>query len=159
MRNAMPFLAVIALSALFVSGCAGPENKLGRGLSNTYEIVRMGDMRRAYEQSVINDNGGLAETDGGWREYSGTGYTTGVIRGFDRSITRTGLGLYEVITFPIPPYHPVLTGYLTPGPTYPESFAPGRMSDPTFDTDTYTGFSGGDVAPFFPGSRFNVFDN
>ena len=28
-----------------------------------------------------------------------------------------------------------------------------------FDTDTYTGFSGGDVAPFIPGSRFRVFDN
>jgi hypothetical protein len=28
-----------------------------------------------------------------------------------------------------------------------------------FDTDTYMGFSGGDVAPFIPGSRFRVFDN
>ena len=28
-----------------------------------------------------------------------------------------------------------------------------------FDTDTYTGFSGGDIAPFLPGSRFKVFDN
>ena len=33
------------------------------------------------------------------------------------------------------------------------------MSDALFDTDTYTGFSGGDVAPLFPGSRFSVFDN
>jgi hypothetical protein len=28
-----------------------------------------------------------------------------------------------------------------------------------FDTDTYVGLSGGDVAPFMPGSRFKVFDN
>ena len=158
MRNALSLLALIALAAIFGSGCTGPENKLGRGLSNTYEIVRMGDFRRSYEQAVINDNGGLAHVDGGWRSYGSTGYTTGIIRGFDRSITRTGLGIYEVITFPIPPYHPVLTGYLTPGPTFPESYQPGRFADPTFDTDTFTGFSGGDIAPFIPGSRFNVFN-
>src|SRR5271163_1957765 len=115
MRNALPLLALIALAAFFGFGCAGPENKLGRGLSNSYEIVRMGEMRRAYEQAVINDDGGLTKVDGGYRAYSGTGYTTGIVRGFDRSITRTGLGLYEIITFPIPPYHPVLTSYLTPG--------------------------------------------
>jgi putative exosortase-associated protein (TIGR04073 family) len=159
MRNAMPFLAVIALVALFCSGCAGPEDKLGRGLSNTYEVVRMGDLRRAYEQSVINDQGGLAHVDQSWRSYSGDGYTTGIVRGFDRSVTRVGVGLYEVVTFPIPPYHPVLTSYLTPGPVFPESYTPRRISDPTFDTDTYTGFSGGDLMPFIPGSRFNVFDN
>jgi len=31
------------------------------------------------------------------------------------------------------------------------------ISDPLFDADTYVGFSGGDVAPFVPGSRFSVF--
>jgi len=28
-----------------------------------------------------------------------------------------------------------------------------------FDTDTYVGYSGGDVAPFVPNSRFKVFDS
>jgi hypothetical protein len=54
---------------------------------------------------------------------------------------------------------PDLDKYLTPGPVYPDSYKPGLVSDSLFDTDTYTGFSGGDVAPFIPGSRFSVFDN
>ena len=145
MRNAPLFLAVIAFAALFGSGCAGPEQKLGRGLSNTFEIVRMGEFRRSIEQSEVFD--------------PGTGYTTGAITGFDRSMARTGLGLYEVVTFPIPSYGPELTDYLAPKPVFPESYKPGRFGDRLFDTDTFTGYSGGDVVPFIPGSRFNVFDN
>ena len=49
----MPFLALAALAAVFTSGCAGPEQKLGRGLSNTFEIARMGEMRRSVEQTAI----------------------------------------------------------------------------------------------------------
>jgi hypothetical protein len=30
---------------------------------------------------------------------------------------------------------------------------------PVLDTDHSMGFSGGEVAPWFPGSRFRVFDN
>ena len=146
MRNALPFLAVIALAALFGSGCAGPEEKLGRGLSNTFEIVRMGEMRRSIEQAEIFDP-------------NGPSFTTGLVNGFDRSMARTGVGLYEVVTFPIPSYGPICTDYLSPNAVFPSSYTPGRMTDPMFDTDTYTGFSGGDVAPFIPGSRFRVFDN
>ena len=91
----MTLLAVIAFAAMFVTGCAGPEQKLGRGISNTFEIVRMGDMRRSIEQNEIFD------------PYDG--FTTGMVSGFDKSITRTGVGIYEVVTAPIPPYHPVLT--------------------------------------------------
>jgi len=36
MRKAMPFLALAALAALFVSGCATHEPKLGRGIKNYY---------------------------------------------------------------------------------------------------------------------------
>ena len=84
MRNALPFLAVIALAAVSGSGCAGPEEKLGRGLSNTFEVVRWGDLRQSTEQSQI----------------FGGSWATGFVSGFDRSITRTGLGIYEVVTFP-----------------------------------------------------------
>jgi putative exosortase-associated protein (TIGR04073 family) len=142
----MPFLAVTALAALLTSGCAGPEQKLGRGMSNFYEIVRMGEMRRSIEQTVVLDS-------------PGTGYTVGAVRGLDRSLARTAVGAYEIVTFPLPPYGPVFTHYLKPEPVFPESYKPGRLSDPLFDTDTYTGFSGGDVAPFIPGSRFKVFEN
>jgi len=146
MRNVIPLLAVAVLSALFTSGCAGPEEKLGRGLNNTFEIVRMGEMRRTVEQTAIFDS-------------PGAGYTTGVIRGFDRTMTRTGLGLFEVATFPVPPYGPRLTKYLSPDPVYPSSFKPGLPASALFDTDTYTGFSGGTIAPWIPGNRFSVFDN
>jgi len=142
----MPFLAVVALAALFTSGCAGPEEKLGRGMRNTYEIVRMGEMRSSIEQTSVFDS-------------PEDGMTTGMIRGFDRSIARTGLGIYEIATFPIPPYGPSFTKYLSPEPVYPESYKPGLLSDSMFDTDTYTGYSGGDVAPWLPGSRFRIFDN
>ncbi len=133
-------------AALLFSGCAGPETKLGRGVSNTFEVIRWGDMSRTIEQTALF--GSPSE-----------GYTTGMVRGFDKSVSRIGIGVYEVITFPIPPYHPIATRYLTPGPAYTASYQPGLISDPLFDTDTYSGFSGGEVAPWFPNSRFRVFDN
>ena len=142
----MIFPLVAVFAALFAAGCAGPEQKLGRGVSNSWDIIRLGEMRRTVEQTSI-----LESPD--------EGYTTGVIRGFDRTVARTGLGIYEIVTFPIPPYHPVATKYFNPHPVYPESYKPGLISNPLFDTDTYTGFSGGDIAPFVPGSRFKVFDN
>ncbi len=143
MRNV---ISLLALAALFTSGCAGPEQKFGRGMSNTFEIVRAGEMRRSIEQTAVFES-------------PSAGYTVGAVRGLNRTLARTGLGLYEIVTAPFPPYHPIWTSYLSPGPVYPESYKPGLISDSTFDTDTYTGFSGGDVAPFIPGSRFRVFDN
>jgi putative exosortase-associated protein (TIGR04073 family) len=142
----MLFLTAGTLAALFTSGCAGPEQKLGRGVSNLTEIVRMGEMRRSVEQTSVLDSPDI-------------GYTVGTVRGFDRSMARTGVGALEIVTFPLPPYGPMFTSYLKPEPVYPESYKPGLVSDSLFDTDTYTGFSGGDVAPFIPGSRFKIFDN
>lgn len=146
MRNVMSFLALTVLVVVFTSGCTGPEQKLGRGMRNTWEAVRLGDMRRSIEQTSVFES-------------PADGYTTGLISGLDHSIVRTGVGVYEMVTFPIPPYHPVLTRYIAPEPVSPESYKPGLMSSELFDTDTYTGFSGGDVAPFIPGSRFKVFNN
>jgi putative exosortase-associated protein (TIGR04073 family) len=146
MRNVMSFLALAALAAVFTSGCAGPEHKLGRGMSNTFEITRMGEMRNSVEQVSVFES-------------PSAGYTYGAIHGFDRSMARTALGVFEVATFPLPPYHPIFTRSFVPHPVYPTSYEPGRISEGLFDTDTYMGFSGGDVAPFIPGSRFRVFDN
>ena len=86
-------------------------------------------------------------------------YTTGFIRGFNRSLARTGIGIYEMVTAPFPPYDPVFTDYLTVNPVFPESYKPHLLADPTFGPDTSLGFSGGDIAPIFPGSRFRIFDN
>jgi putative exosortase-associated protein (TIGR04073 family) len=145
MRKLIFLLGVLAAAA-GLTGCTGPEHKLSRGLDNTFEIVRWGDMRRTVEQSAV---------------FSGPNYSYsyGLIHGFDKSITRFGVGVFEVVTFPIPSYHPICTNYVAIHPEYPESYRPGLISDSTFNTDTYTGYSGGDVAPFIPGSRFKVFDN
>ena len=146
MRKSFSLLGAVLLTGFLAAGCAGPEKKLGRGVNNMLEIVRMGEMRRTVEQTALFDS-------------PDTAYTTGVIRGFDRSMARLGLGLYEIVTFPIPSYDPICTGYLAPDPVYPDNYKPGVLADSNFATDTSVGFSGGDIAPLIPGSRFRVFDN
>lgn len=146
MKKPVSLLGAVLLLGLLASGCAGPEKKLGRGLSNMYEIIRMGDMRRTMEQTAVFET-----TD--------STYAYGMVKGFNRSMTRFGLGLYETITFPIPSYDPVCTNYLTPHVVYPDNYKPRIMADSLFATDTCIGFSGGDVAPMIPGSRFRIFDN
>ena len=159
------FPLVAAALALFAAGCNGPEQKLGRGLSNTYELVRWGELRRSVEHATVEP-------------LPGYGYY-GLIHGFDRSLQRAGIGIFEVATFPLPTptYGPPSYWYMDPlknpvdlqsvfteklfqpDPVFPSSYKPGLLSDSLFDTDTYTGFSGGDVAPWIPGSRFSVFQN
>lgn len=146
MKNNVSLLSVVLLLGLLASGCAGPEKKLGRGLSNMGEIIRWGDMRRTIEQSALFET-----TD--------STYASGMVKGFNRSMARFGLGLYETFTFPIPSYDPIWTDYLTPHVVYPDNYKPRLMADSMFATDTSIGFSGGDVAPMFPGSRFRIFDN
>ena len=146
MRNTLYLLGSCALLALLGAGCAGPEEKLGRGFGNMTEIVRQGEFDRAVEQDGI-----FYGTD--------TGVTTGIVRGVDKTLVRTGVGVYEIVTFPLPPYRPVMTDYLSPKPLYPDDYAPRKWSDAIFDTDSMDGFSGGDVAPWFPGSKFRIFDN
>lgn len=145
MRKTLPLFILVAIVASLGSGCASAEKKFGRGMRNTFEIVRMGDFRRSVEQSSLFDG----------PEY---GYTTGFISGLNRSFARTGIGIYEMITAPFPPYDPVATSYLTPEPVYPDNYTPSLMEDSMFATDTNLGFSGGDVLPMVPGSRFRIFD-
>ena len=136
--SAMATLAV----GVFATGCAGPEEKFGRGIGNVTEFARMGEIRRSMEQTAI------------W-EGADKAYTTGVMRGINRSLARTGVGVYEIVTFPFPPYDPV---FLPSDPVYPDSYAPGLLADPVFGPDAQLGFSGGDIAPMIPGSRFRVYD-
>jgi putative exosortase-associated protein (TIGR04073 family) len=160
--NTLALVAAVALTA----GCAGPEKKLGRGIMNVTEFTRLGEVRRSMEQTHLWEN-----TD--------SAYTTGLIRGVHRSLARTAIGVYEIVTFPFPSYGPLMTSKdpiypdanmrnrsypfggltLSEYPTYPDSYKPGIISDSIFSTDTSLGFSGGDVAPFIPGSRFRIFDN
>src|SRR6185436_20361741 len=96
-------LPVLAAAAVF-TGCAGPESKFGRGISNMTEFARLGEIRRSMEQTAAWDG---AETVP----------TTGFLRGLNRSFARTGIGIYEVVTFPFPPYGPVLAPKT---PLYPD---------------------------------------
>lgn len=140
-------MAAVAVAA---TGCAGPEKKLGRGLSNVSEITRLGEFRRSVEQTALFNGPEAA-------------YSTGFLRGINRTLTRTGIGIYEIVTFPLPSYEPTMkpyaTGKYSVNPQYPDSFKPGLIEDTTFSPDTSLGFGGGDVMPFIPGSRFRVFDN
>jgi putative exosortase-associated protein (TIGR04073 family) len=102
-------------------------------------------MRRSVEQTALFDSPDKA-------------YTTGVVRGFNKTMARTGVGIYEILTAPFPPYDPVFTHYIPEKPQYPDSYKPQMIADPTVGPDTHLGFSGGDIAPMVPGSRFRVFD-
>ena len=151
MKKTLTLLGAALVAVLLATGCAGPESKLGRGLNNSYDIVRLGEMRRTVEQdSLWNPN---------------ARYSTSMVKGFNRSMGRAFVGLYEVITFPIP-NHGVKDGRADYGPiwkpenpVYPDSYKPRLVEDSTFATDTSIGFSGGDIAPWFPGSRFHIFEN
>jgi hypothetical protein len=64
------------------------------------------------------------------------------------------IGAFEVVTFPLggdPIMKPV-------GPVYPDSYKPRLPAASSLQTDNNLGFSGGDVAPTLPGSRFRVFE-
>ena len=146
MRKVLSLLALSAVVAVITSGCAGTEQKMGRGLRDVTEPVRMGDMRQSVEQQGV------------WNGPD-AGLTIGVVQGFDRTLERTGLGVVEIITAPFPPYQPIFTKYVPAEPVYPDGNVPGLPNDPTFQTDTYMGFSGGNEALFVPGNKFDVFDH
>lgn len=146
MAKSFSILGAAILVATLAAGCTNAEKKFGRGINNVYEPIRLAEMRRSIEQTSFSNPDEL-------------NYHTGVIRGFNRTVARTGIGIYEIITAPFPPYDPVFTDYLSPTPKYPDSYRPGLLEDSIFATDTAIGFSGGEAAPFVPGSRFRVFDN
>jgi len=162
MRKSFLLIAPLAAVALLTAGCAGAERKLGRGFMNASEIFRGGEMMRSIEQTALFEGPEV-------------GYTVGLMRGFNRTLIRTALGFTEIITFPIPmpTYDPITipTKWMRDPYTrlpvepfgataaYPENFRPGLIADAVFATDTYIGFSGGEIAPFIPGSRFRVFDH
>ena len=161
---------ISALATLIVTlsvGCAGPENKLGRGVRNFTEFTRLGEFSRSVEQTALWDGPQHA-------------YTTGVIRGFSRTMARTAVGFAEIVTFaiPTPDYEPLLKGgtvypdtaiatldypwggiVMPDDALFPASYTPDLWDDGIFHPNSAIGFGGGDVAPFLPGSRFKVFDH
>lgn len=145
MQKSLILMMSVAAMALLATGCAGPEKKFGRGMANLTEIVRWGECRRSVEQTAVF--------------YSPEeGYTRGFMTGLNRTLARTGLGVYELVTFPIPSYDPILTDYLDPNPVYPDSYRPNLVAGQNFATDTSLGYSSGDIMPMIPGSRFHIFE-
>ncbi|MBM3832968.1 MAG: exosortase system-associated protein, TIGR04073 family [Verrucomicrobia bacterium] len=142
MRITLSSVAAVAAMVILTSGCAGPERKLGRGMRNVSEFARMGEVRRSMEQTWL------------WDQPDGP-FTRGLIRGFNRSLARTAVGAYEIVTFPFPSYDPV---FYPEANVHPDSYRPNRIADPVFGPDSALGFSGGDIAPMIPGSRFRIFD-
>ena len=147
LKKSSVLLPLIAMAAV-AAGCAGPESKLGRGITNLTEFTRGGEIDRAVEQRAV-----FGDPDGA--------LTTGFIHGFNRSLERTFVGAYEVLTFPIPnrtpgDYGPVMR---PTEPVYPDSYKPNWIADTILAPDANLGFSGGDILPLVPGNRFRVFDN
>jgi putative exosortase-associated protein (TIGR04073 family) len=142
MRISLSSVASLAVVALLGVGCVNTERKMGRGILNATEFTRLGEIRRSMEQSAL------------WENTDAT-YTTGFLHGLNRSLARTGVGIYEIVTAPFPPYEPI---FLPEYPVYPDSYRPKLIADPTFGPDAALGFSGGDIAPMVPGSRFRIFD-
>jgi putative exosortase-associated protein (TIGR04073 family) len=130
------------------NGITGPERKMGRGINNMGEFIRGGEIRRSMEQTALFRGPDV-------------GYAAGFVHGFNRSLSRTAVGFYEVVTAPFPngpgkDYGPI---YLPENPVYPDNYKPGIFDDSMFATDRNLGFSGGEIAPHIMGSRFRVFDD
>jgi len=141
MRTGSKQIFLMAGLVALATGCASAERKLGRGLNNLTEPLRLGEFGRAYEQAYLWD-GPDAST------------SVGMIKGINRTIGRTVVGAVEVLTFPIPS-----KPYIKPeGPVYPDTYKPGILDSSSVRTDTSLGFDSTDVAPMFPGSRFKIFE-
>jgi putative exosortase-associated protein (TIGR04073 family) len=147
MRKFLILLAASAVCSLLLTGCAGPEQKLGRGIRNTAEIVRWSSMQRSIEQTTL------------W-EGTDVGITTGVVKGFNETIARTGMGLVDIVTFPIPypSYQAWGTNVVPASVQYPDSYKPGMRQNQATSTDISLGFAGGTILPWLPGNRFRIFD-
>lgn len=157
----MRILTILALSiaAVALTGCGAAERKLGRGINNSMELFRGGEMRRSIEQAGL------------W-EGPDQAFSTGLVRGMGRTMARTAVGFSEVITAPFPPYTPyhfpekwfrdpttkLRAEPFSVNPPYPDAYQPRLFSDTIFHTDSRIGFSGGEIIPLVPGSRFRVFE-
>lgn len=141
MRIGLKQISFLFGIAAVASGCASAERKLGRGLNNLTEPLRLGEFGRAYEQAYLWDGADGATS-------------VGVFKGLNRTIGRTLVGAVEVATFPIPtdPY------FKPTHPVYPDVYKPGVLDSGSIQADTAVGFDSGDVAPFLPGSRFKIFE-
>lgn len=169
MLKPIAYLSLLAVPVFF-AGCAGPERKLGRGINNLTEFTRFGEVSRSVEQTTLWEGGAK-------------GRTTGFIRGFNRGMARTFIGVAEVATFYAP--WPKDGGwsydacYTPDGPLYPDysmatynedwggmrlpeyggapdSFSPGWTAQSGMDTDGEMGITGGSIISPYPFGKFRI---
>ena len=164
-------LIPVLIVPVLVAGCAGPEKKLGRGLRNVTEFARGGEIARSVEQTSLWDG-------------ADAGVTTGVIRGFNRSVARTLIGAAEVATFYAPwpnkngdwtydavftPDGPLYPDYsvatytepwggmrLPETPGTPDSYRATYPAISAMDTDGELGITGGSILTAFPFGKFSI---
>lgn len=141
MRSHLLPLAAVTVVAAVLTGCTAAEKKLGRGINNFTEPVRMGEFQRSYEQAIVFDGPAAG--------------TTGIIRGVNRTIGRTVTGAFEILTFPIPSDPYILPDKLV----HTDAYTPRHHSPTIMAQDSKMGFdASGDVLPWAPGSRFSIFE-
>ena len=139
-KSASLLAAVGAVSLL--TGCSSMEQKLGRGIANVMEPVRMGELTRSTEQTYLADGPTVAGS-------------YGLVHGVARTIQRTAVGAFDIVTFPIPT-EPLI---IPSEPVYPDSVRPQMAGNLGLDSSHYVGFSGGAVLPGIGPAMFNPLEN
>lgn len=136
------FALVPVAAVALLTGCTSMEQKLGRGIANISEPIRMGEFTRSTEQTYLTDGPVVAQT-------------YGVVHGVARTVQRTVIGAFEVATFPIPSEN-----LINPEePVYPDSYTPRMSGGLGVGTDKYIGIEDGGVLTFVAGSDFAPLEN
>ena len=127
MGSVSQFLSVaVAGAAVVFTGCSSMEHKLGRGIANVMEPIRMGEFTRSTEQTYLADGPVVA------RSY-------GYVHGVTRTVQRTVAGAIDIATFPIPTESLIVPSE----PVFPDSVVPEMSSNLGVSTDRYVGLDGG----------------
>src|SRR5262249_18649991 len=64
MRHSLNLFVGLGALSLLAAGCAGPEEKFGRGLTNFTEFTRLSEMNRSVEQTSLFDHPTFGPTTG-----------------------------------------------------------------------------------------------
>ena len=135
-------LVVGVAAVTLLTGCNSMERKLGRGISNVMEPVRMGEFTRSTEQTYLAEGPSVAQS-------------YGYVHGVTRTVQRTFAGAFDIVTFPIPTeplIHPV-------EPVHPDSVVPEMAGNLGLGSDRYIGLEGGAFLPGIGGAYFTPLED
>jgi putative exosortase-associated protein (TIGR04073 family) len=111
MRSFPSKTTIVAAALLFAAGTAWADNE--KSPSEMSETNQGAGASRKLGRGIANLAGGWLEFPKGIQsvgDESGflAGLTWGTIYGLGNAVVRTGVGAYEIVTFPIPKYDPVI---------------------------------------------------